>query len=125
MTPDGERREETLTDYAYQRQFGVGPALPDYFVTAQNLVPGDHMVLQGTIWKFIDSSISKTIDVLEDNSFDAFAAVFMQAYDMSCKGCTTYCPNDITGAALRPLAETPTAPGTSLTSIWIRAASFI
>ncbi|MDE0815089.1 MAG: hypothetical protein OSB46_14015 [Alphaproteobacteria bacterium] len=49
MTPDGERREETLTDYAYQRQFGVGPILPDYFVTAQNLVPGDHMVLQGTI----------------------------------------------------------------------------
>jgi ribonucleoside-diphosphate reductase alpha chain len=90
LTPDGERREETLTDYAYQRQFGVGPALPDYFVTAQNLVPGDHMVLQGTIWKFIDSSISKTIDVLEDNSFDAFAAVFTQAYDMSCKGCTTY-----------------------------------
>jgi hypothetical protein len=34
-------------------------------------------------------------------------------------------PNDITGAALRPLAETPTAPRASLTSIWIRAASFI
>ena len=48
--------------------------------------------------------------MLEDNSFDAFAAVFMQAYDMSCKGCTTYCPNDITGAALRPLADTPTGP---------------
>jgi hypothetical protein len=49
LTPDGERREETLTGYAYQRQFGVGPILTDYFATAQNLVPGDHMVLQGTI----------------------------------------------------------------------------
>jgi ribonucleoside-diphosphate reductase alpha chain len=49
LTPDGERREETLTDYAYQRQIGVSAILPDYFVTAQDLVPGDHMVLQGTI----------------------------------------------------------------------------
>jgi ribonucleoside-diphosphate reductase alpha chain len=123
LTPNGERREDTLSDFAYrayqrqfgQRQFGGNAVLPDYFVTAQDLAPGDHVVMQGAIQKYIDSSISKTINVPEDISFDAFSAVYMQAYDMGCKGCTTYRPNDVTGSVLRPVTGPVTeAPAPSL-----------
>ena len=50
--------------------------------------------------KWIDSSISKTINCPEDISFDAFKDVYMQAWDTGCKGCTTYRPNDVTGSIL-------------------------
>jgi ribonucleoside-diphosphate reductase alpha chain len=63
--------------------------------------------MQAAVQKYIDSSISKTINCPEDISFDAFKDVYMQAYDMGCKGCTTYRPNDVTGAVLeaKPAAE--------------------
>jgi len=108
LTPDGGRREDTLSDFAYrayQRRFGADAPLPDYFVTAQDLAPGDHVVMQAAVQKYIDSSISKTINVPEDIGFDAFSAVYMQAYDMGCKGCTTYRPNAVTGSVLRPVTE--------------------
>ena len=108
LTPDGGRWEDTLSDFAYrayQRRFGVDAPLPDYFVTAQDLAPGDHVVMQAAVQKYIDSSISKTINVPEDIGFDAFSAGYMQAYDMGCKGCTTYRPNAVTGSVLRPVAE--------------------
>ncbi|MBT5810578.1 MAG: ribonucleoside-diphosphate reductase, adenosylcobalamin-dependent, partial [Rhodospirillaceae bacterium] len=109
LTPDGGRRDDTLRDFAYRayrRQFGADASLPEYFVTAQDIAPGDHVVMQAAVQKYIDSSISKTINVPRDIGFDAFAAVYMQAYDMGCKGCTTYRPNAVTGSVLRPVTET-------------------
>ena len=104
LMPDGTRREEEVTDYAYRlfRQLsGEDAPLPDYFVDAQSLSPGDHVVMQAAVQKYVDSSISKTINVPADISFDGFKDVYTQAYELGCKGCTTYRPNAVTGAVLR------------------------
>jgi len=92
-----------VSDYAwrlYRRQFGEDAVLPDWFVDAQSLSPQDHVVMQAAVQKYIDSSISKTINVPEDTPFEAFKNVYLQAYRLGCKGCTTYRPNPITGAVL-------------------------
>jgi ribonucleoside-diphosphate reductase alpha chain len=108
LMPDGARVSEEVTDYAY-RQFrrlkGEGAALPEAFVDAQKLTPGDHVVMQAAVQKYIDASISKTINCPADLPFDAFKDVYMQAYELGCKGCTTYRPNEITGAVLEVKAD--------------------
>ena len=103
LMPDGSRREEEVSDYAYRlyhRLHGDMVPLTDAFVDSQNLSPHDHLVMQAAVQKYIDSSISKTINVPEGISFEEFKNIYMQAYDLGCKGCTTYRPNDVTGAVL-------------------------
>jgi ribonucleoside-diphosphate reductase alpha chain len=103
LMEDGTRREEEVSDYAYRlfrREFGAEAALPDSFVDAQDLSPNDHLVMQAAVQEFVDSSISKTINCPESISFDDFKDIYMQAYDLGCKGCTTYRPNDVTGSVL-------------------------
>jgi len=110
LQPDGKRTEENVEDYAYRAfraRFGDA-ALPDYFVNAQTLSPEDHLRVQAAAQKYVDSSISKTINVPAEISFDAFKDVYLSAYEMGCKGCTTYRPNTVTGAVLEEIA--PPAP---------------
>ena len=102
LQKDGSRTEERVEDYAVQMwraRHGNAP-LPDYFVNAQTLAPMDHVRMQAAAQKWVDSSISKTINCPEDISFDAFKDVYMAAWDMGCKGCTTYRPNAVTGSVL-------------------------
>ncbi len=99
---DGSRTEEEVVDYAVQLwrdRFG-DKELPDCFVNAQALEPADHVRMQAAAQEWVDSSISKTINVPEDISFDAFKDVYMDAWDKGCKGCTTYRPNAVTGSVL-------------------------
>jgi len=108
LMPDGTRQAEEVTDYAYRlfrRLKGENVPLPDYFVDAQTLSPADHVVMQSTVQAYIDSSISKTINCPVDLPFEAFKHVYIQAYETGCKGCTTYRPNDITGAVLEVKPE--------------------
>jgi len=103
LQPDGSRREELVSDYAVQlfrTMFGDDTALPDYFVTAQTLSPSDHLAVQAAAQPFIDSAISKTINVPASISFEDFSHVYLEAYESGCKGCTTYRPNDVTGSVL-------------------------
>ena len=103
LMPDGTQREEDVSDYAYRRWHrmrGDAP-LPEAFVTAQDIAPGDHVVMQAAAQKYVDSAISKTINVPVDLDFDAFKEVYLQAWDTGCKGCTTYRPNDVTGSVLK------------------------
>ncbi len=103
LQPDGSRREELVSDYAvrtFHTMFGDNAALPDYFVTAQTLSPSDHLAVQAAAQPFIDSAISKTINVPAAISFEAFSHVYLEAYETGCKGCTTYRPNDVTGSVL-------------------------
>ncbi len=112
LMPDGARREEEVSDYAYRlfrRLKGESAPLPDYFVDAQSLAPEDHLVMQAAVQRHIDSSISKTINLPADIPFDEFKDVYTQAYALGCKGCTTYRPNDITGSVLEARPETATA----------------
>ena len=104
LMPDGTRREEQVSDYAFRlfkQQYGEHTPLPDAFVDAQHLTPSDHVRMQATVQKFVDSAVSKTINVAEGIPFDSFKDVYFEAYDSACKGCTTYRPNDVTGAVLK------------------------
>ncbi len=113
LMPDGTRREEEVADYAYRlfrRLRGESAPLPDYFVDAQVLTPEDHLVIQAAVQKHVDSSISKTINVPAEFAFEQFKDIYGQAYALGCKGCTTYRPNEVTGAVLaaRPEAASDT-----------------
>lgn len=113
LQKDGSRTEEEVVDYAVQMwrdKFG-DTALPDYFVNAQTLEPAAHVRMQAAAQKWVDSSISKTINCPEDISFDAFKDVYLQAWDSGCKGCTTYRPNDVTGSVLAVSETAENAPG--------------
>ncbi|MBM1311400.1 adenosylcobalamin-dependent ribonucleoside-diphosphate reductase [Sulfitobacter mediterraneus] len=108
LQKDGSRTEEEVVDYAVQmwRDLKGDAPLPDYFVNAQTLAPSDHVKMQAAAQKWVDSSISKTINCPEDIDFDAFKDVYMQAWDSGCKGCTTYRPNDVTGSVLSVSEDT-------------------
>ncbi|MFZ0694294.1 MAG: adenosylcobalamin-dependent ribonucleoside-diphosphate reductase [Alphaproteobacteria bacterium] len=111
LMPDGTRREEEVTDYAFRlfrRAKGEQAPLPEYFVDAQSLGPADHLIMQATVQRYVDSSISKTINVPSDLPFADFKDVYMQAYDLGCKGCTTYRPNEVTGSVLAVTKEPAT-----------------
>ena len=112
LQKDGSRTEEEVVDYAVQmwrEKFGDAP-LPEYFVNAQTLAPLDHVRMQAAAQRWVDSSISKTINCPEDISFEAFKDVYMAAWDQGCKGCTTYRPNDVTGSVLSVSEKTEKAP---------------
>ena len=112
LQKDGSRTEEEVVDYAVQlwrERFGDKP-LPDHFVNAQTLPPLDHVRMQAAAQKWIDSSISKTINCPEEISFEAFKDVYMAAWDQGCKGCTTYRPNAVTGSVLSVSEKSEKAP---------------
>ena len=112
LQKDGTKTEEEVVDYAVQmwrERFGDA-ALPEHFVNAQTLQPMDHVKMQAAAQKWVDSSISKTINCAEDIGFEAFKDVYMEAYETGCKGCTTYRPNDVTGSVLTVAEEKPKAP---------------
>lgn len=111
LQKDGSRTEEEVSDYAVRlwREIMGDAPLPDNFVTAQTLEPMDHVRMQAAAQKWVDSSISKTINCPADIPFEAFRDVYMAAWDMGCKGCTTYRPNAVTGSVLsvEPAAPAP------------------
>ena len=112
LMPDGSRREEEVTDYAYRRfrrLAGEAAALPEAFVDTRDLSPRDHLLMQAAVQEYVDSSISKTINCPEEIAFDDFKEIYREAYALGCKGCTTYRPNEVTGAVLevRPAEASP------------------
>ncbi len=117
LMPDGSRTSEEVSDHAYRlfrRLKGEATPLPDYFVDAQTLTPGDHVVMQAAVQKYVDSSISKTINCPADLKFESFKDVYLQAYELGCKGCTTYRPNEVTGAVLEVTPAKAEAPQAEL-----------
>lgn len=108
MQKDGSKVTQTVNDYAvlkWKRE-NPGMPLPASFVTAQTLTPKDHVLMQAAAQKWVDSSISKTINCPEDITIDEFKDVYMLAWETGCKGCTTYRPNDVTGSVLSVKEET-------------------
>lgn len=64
--------------------------LPDYFVTAMDLAPRDHVKVQGAFQRWIDSAISKTCNVPNDYSVEQVSELYQYMYDLGCKGGTIY-----------------------------------
>ncbi|OIO61387.1 MAG: ribonucleoside-diphosphate reductase, adenosylcobalamin-dependent [Alphaproteobacteria bacterium CG_4_10_14_0_2_um_filter_63_37] len=105
LLPDGTHDVQEVSDYAfrlYRHLKGDEAAenLPEFFVDSMTLAPKAHLDMQAVLQKWIDSSISKTVNLPEDISFDDFKNVYLYAYHHDCKGCTTYRPNDVTGSVL-------------------------
>lgn len=119
LEKDGTKREEVVRDYAaelymkYKDHNKVEVVeYPEYFVSAQTLPPEAHVRMQAAAQRWVDSSISKTINLPEDISYDDFKKVYLHAWNTGCKGCTTYRPNDITGSVLsvEPKKALPPSP---------------
>ncbi|MCK6372361.1 MAG: ribonucleoside-diphosphate reductase, partial [Gammaproteobacteria bacterium] len=64
--------------------------LPDYFVTADDISPREHVDIQAAAQKWIDSSISKTANVPTDFPYEQFKDIYLYAYEKGLKGCTTF-----------------------------------
>ncbi len=106
----GEYEIFELEDYAHKlwRELtGGAECLPAAFVCARALPPTAHLAMQAALQPYVDSAISKTINVSENCPFDEFEALYRSAYDLELKGCTAFRPNPVTGEIL----STAKAPG--------------
>ncbi|MDX1403256.1 MAG: adenosylcobalamin-dependent ribonucleoside-diphosphate reductase [Woeseiaceae bacterium] len=65
-------------------------ALPDYFITAEDITPTAHVDIQAAAQKWVDSSISKTANVPTDYPYEDFKNIYLYAYEQGLKGCTTF-----------------------------------
>ena len=64
--------------------------LPDYFITAEDITPRQHVDIQAAAQKWVDSSISKTANVPTDYPFADFKEIYLYAHEKGLKGCTTF-----------------------------------
>jgi ribonucleoside-diphosphate reductase alpha chain len=127
LQPDGSREMEEVSDYAYGlygRVKGEDAPLTPAFVDAQSLEPSAHVVMQAAVQKFVDSSVSKTINLPADITFEAFRDVYLQAYELECKGCTTYRPNPVTGAVLETRAAAADTAGEAAQAVALTTTDF-
>jgi len=70
--------------------FGTDEDLPDYVTTSHKVDPFFRVKMQGTVQKYIDSSISSTVNLKEDTTIDTVADIYMEAYENGLKGITVY-----------------------------------
>ena len=64
--------------------------LPDYFITAEDITPEEHVDVQSAAQKWIDSSISKTANIPTEYRFEDFKDIYLYAHEKGLKGCTTF-----------------------------------
>ncbi len=77
--------------YEYLQNSGKNVQLdPDVYVGAEDLTAAEHLALHAAWQQNIDASISKTINCNTEMSFDEFQAIYTRAFELGCKGCTTY-----------------------------------
>ncbi len=111
---DGTHNEFRVEDHAwrlYRHQHGEGAKLPEYFVTALEISAAAHQEMVAAVAPFIDTSISKTVNVPEDYPYAEFEDLYMKAWKSGLKGLATYRPNAVLGAVLTP-DSAPASPAT-------------
>ena len=113
--PDGSKKAIQVEDHAWRQYRHLGgdvSKLPDYFVTALEMSATDHMAMSAAVQPFVDTAISKTVNVPADYPFEAFENLYMEAWKHGLKGITTYRPNSILGAVLEvtPVTTSKEAP---------------
>ncbi|WP_323066050.1 adenosylcobalamin-dependent ribonucleoside-diphosphate reductase [Aeromonas jandaei] len=81
---------ELVNPYAMPYADDEASRLPDYFITADDITPAQHVDIQAAAQRWIDSSISKTANVPTDFPFEQFKDIYMYASDSGLKGCTTF-----------------------------------
>lgn len=106
--PDGSERVYEVRDYSYDlfvnnyngEYKGGKPILPDSYVTALELSAKAHKDMVAAVAPYIDSAISKTVNVPEDYNYEDFKKLYLEAWEDGLKGITTYRPNSTLGSVL-------------------------
>ena len=102
---DGTHKEFRVEDHAwrlYRHLRGTDAKLPEYFVTALEISADAHQAMVAAVAPFVDTSISKTVNVPEDYPYAEFEDLYMKAWKSGLKGLATYRPNSVLGAVLTP-----------------------
>lgn len=102
-TADGGEQFYTVQDHAYRLYkalHGDEAPLPECFVSALELSASEHVAMMRCVQPFIDTSISKTVNIPADYPFEDFKHLYMECWEAGLKGCATYRPNDTLGAVL-------------------------
>jgi ribonucleoside-diphosphate reductase alpha chain len=110
---DGSMSEYDVEDHAWRlfRSLGGDVAhLPASFVSALQMRAADHLAMMEAVQPFIDTAISKTVNVAADYLYEDFKDLYLQAWQARLKGLATYRPNDILGAVLEAPAAGASEP---------------
>ena len=115
---DGSMKTYDVEDHAwrvYRHLGGDMEQLPPAFVTAMDISALDHMRMVAAVAPYVDSAISKTVNVPEDYPYEQFKDLYLEAWRAGLKGITTYRPNKVLGSVLSvtPEAEQPSDLDTS------------
>lgn len=116
---DGSTREYSVEDHAWRHYRELGgnvEQLPEYFVSALEMAAADHIAMMQVVQPFVDTAISKTVNVPADYPYGDFKVLYLQAWRAQLKGLATYRPNMILGSILSTDAPTP-APTASMQSL--------
>ena len=91
---EGKKTKESVKVYSLEalvwRELHGDQPLPEHCVTADQIPPEDHIAVQAAAQKWVDSSISKTVNVPSDISFERFKDIYTLAYKSGLKGCSTF-----------------------------------
>jgi len=101
--PDGTMKEFPVEDHAWRRYKAAGgdvENLPPYFVTALELSAHAHEQMVAAVAPYVDTSISKTVNVPEDYPYGEFQDLYFHAWKSELKGLATYRPNKVLGSVL-------------------------
>jgi ribonucleoside-diphosphate reductase alpha chain len=101
--PDNSMKSYDVEDHAWRLHRRLGgniDRLPPYFVTAMDIPALDHMRMVAVVAPFVDSAISKTVNVPEDYPYERFKDLYLEAWKAGLKGITTYRPNKVLGSVL-------------------------
>ena len=100
---DGSTREYSVEDHAWRLYGALGgdvAQLPGYFVSALEMGATDHIAMMQAVQPFVDTAISKTVNVPAEYPFEDFQLLYQQAWRAGLKGLATYRPNSIIGSML-------------------------
>ena len=106
---DGSTSEYTVEDHAYRLYHALhgttrDTPLPAYFVNALEMTAADHVAMMQAVQPYIDTSISKTVNIPADYPYEDFKDLYHHAWRAGLKGLATYRPNNILGAVLETSA---------------------
>ena len=112
---DGSVSEYDVEDHAWRLYRALGgdtSQLPDYFVSALAMPAAGHIAMMEAVQPFVDTAISKTVNVSADYPYEDFKDLYREAWKAGLKGLATYRPNTIVGAVLQTDAPSQAAPAT-------------
>jgi ribonucleoside-diphosphate reductase alpha chain len=107
---DGSTQEYAVQDHAwrvYQELGGDVQKLPDYFISALELSANDHIAMMEVVQPYVDTAISKTVNIAENYPYEDFKQLYVKAWAADLKGLATYRPNSILGSVLSTSSDTP------------------